>query len=373
MSLVTPCYVIDLDRLTNNLEKISRLRWEAPCKILLALKGFSTQCLLPFLLRHLDGVSASGAFEARLGKSLQATVSTFSPAYSAQTVHAVVHDSDMIVFNSVQQYKDFSNIAHRAGKSCGLRVNPEYSELPEDFGANPCQRFSRLGVLKKDMPSPRNFGAGRIEGIHLHTMCGQNADTLERMLNYLAENFDSVLRRISWINVGGGQLYGADDYNMELAITCIKQFSSCYNIPVFAEPCEGILTGCGFLVTTVLDIVHNEIDIAILDSSAVCHLSDAVYRDWKREVLGGGEPGQLPYAVRLAGNSCYASDFFGDYSFPQPLKRGDRVVFCDTASYTAVKACMFNGIPLPSIGLYSENGGFQLEKQFGYRVFQQTL
>lgn len=373
MNLVTPCYVIDLDRLEKNLEQVSSLREKALCKIFFSLKGFSTEYLLPKLLNHLDGISASGSFEAHLGKSLNATVSTFSPAYSAESFSVITHDSDMIVFNSVQQYKDFSSIAHESGISCGIRINPEYTELPANFSANPCQRYSRLGVLKNDLPPLDNFGPGKIEGVHLHTMCGQNADTLSRTITFLAENFDSILKRVSWINLGGGQLYGADDYHMDLAIKCINQLATYYNVPILTEPCEGVLIGCGFFVTTVLDIVHNEMDIAILDGSAICHLSDAVYRGWKRDVLGGADSGFYPYTVRLAGNSCYAGDIFGDYSFPEPIKRGDRIIFCDTATYTTVKACMFNGIPFPSVGVYSRKDGFQTKKEYGYDIFRKTL
>ena len=175
------------------------------------------------------------------------------------------------------------------------------------------------------------------------------------------------------MNVGGGQLYGADDYDLDLAAKGIQRVVDRYGIQVVAEPCEGILTACGYLIATVLDIVHNEKDVAILDASAVCHLSDAVYRGWKRDVLGVGEPGTYPYTVRLAGNSCYAGDIFGDYSFPQPLRPSDRVVFCDTETYTAEKACMFNWIPLPSLGTFCKRDGFQLKKQYGYEVFLATL
>ena len=373
MDLVTPCYVIDLDRLQKNLTKISALKKMVPCKILLALKGFSSECLLPYLLEYVDGVSASGEYEAHLGKQFQTNVSTFSPAYSPETICSIMHDSDMVIFNSVQQYDRFSSLAHRYNVSCGIRINPEYSELPESFGANPCQRFSHLGIQKDDMPDLDAFGHGKIEGIHLHTMCAQNSDTLYRTLKHLIREYDEVLKRVVWLNVGGGQLYGADDYDLNLAAKGIQSIIDRYDIQVVAEPCEGLLTECGYLIATVLDVVHNEKDIAILDASAVCHLSDAVYRGWKPDVLGAGEPGMYPHTVRLAGNSCYAGDIFGDYSFPQPLRPGERVVFCDTASYAAVKACMFNGLQLPALGTFSKRDGFQLKKQFGFDVYRATL
>lgn len=373
MDFSTPCYVIDLDRLSRNLDNISKLQRQADCKVLLALKGFSMAKVLPFILERLDGLSASGAFEAKLGKGSQAVVSTFAPAYPPETFRVVTENSDMIVFNSVDQYQALSPAAREAGASCGLRINPKYSELAEDLGSNPCRRYSHLGIKKETLPPMEAFGAGKVEGVHLHTMCAQGADTLERTVRHLIKEFSPVLENVSWINLGGGQLYGADDYDMDRAIQCINSLKEGYSGTVFVEPCEGVLTQCGFLVTRVLDVVHNEIDIAILDSSAICHLSDAVYRGWEREVLGGGDWGQYPYDIRLAGCSCYPGDIFGDYSFPAPLRKGDLVVFQDAAVYTATKACMFNGIPLPNAAVYSEHDGLQMQAQYGYEIFRRTL
>ena len=373
MKFTTPSYVFELDRISQNLEKISRFRKEAPCKVLLALKGASSKSLLSVLLPHLDGVSASGAFEARLGKEHHTLVSVFSPAYTAENFPAILENSDIVVFNSLNQFETYSSLIHKSKKTCGIRLNPMYSELSDTFTANPCRRYSHLGIRRQELPPISTFGPGGIGGIHFHTMCGQNADTLSRTIEYLVQNFDMYLRRVSWINIGGGQLYGAEDYQIDTAVQAIRRLARLYNVPIYAEPCEGILTGSGFYVTTVTDIVHNEMDIAILDGSAVCHLTDAVYRGWKRDVLNGGEPGDFPYTVRLVGNSCYAGDIFGEYSFPQPLKRGEKVIFCDTASYTAVKACMFNGLPLPSMVLYSRAGGIKSIKKYDYHVFRQTL
>lgn len=373
MSFTTPCYVIDLDRLSKNLDNISKLQQQSGCKVLLALKGFSMARVLPFVLGRLDGLSASGAFEAKLGKEFQAVVSTFAPVYPPESFQMVVENSDMIVFNSIDQFQELSSVAKQCGVSCGIRINPQYSELSENFGANPCRRYSHLGVIREALPHPKVFGTGKIEGIHLHTMCAQGADTLQRTIQQLMERFDPLLENVSWINLGGGQLYGADDYNMDLAIQSINILKEKYPCAIFVEPCEGILTQCGVLVTRVLDVVHNDMDIAILDSSAICHLSDAVYRGWTREVLGGSQIGQYDYNIRLVGCSCYAGDIFGDYSFPTPLRKGDLVVFQDAAIYTAVKACMFNGIPLPRTAVYSKQGGVQLQTEYGYDVFRRTL
>ena len=373
MKFTTPCYIVDLDRLFKNLRKISKLQSQTGCKVLLALKGHSTAETLPFILEHLDGLSASGAFEAKLSKEFDAVTSTFAPAYPPDTFPMVVENSDMLVFNSFRQFQELAPTARRNGVSCGIRINPQYSELPEDMGANPCRKSSHLGVLKEVLPPLAEFGPGKIEGIHLHTMCAQYADTLEHTIHHLIEQFKPYLERISWINLGGGQLYGDDDYDMDRATQSIRLLKKCCSASIFVEPCEGILTQCGFLATRVLDVVHNDIDIAILDSSAICHLSDAVYRGWSRDVLGAGEPDELPYNIRLAGCSCYAGDIFGDYSFPAPLQIGDLVIFQDAAVYTAVKACMFNGIPLPQTALYSKRDGLSQPKHYDYDLFRQTL
>ena len=373
MGFTTPCYVIDLDRLSRNLDNISKLQQQSGCKVLLALKGFSMARVLPFILKRLDGLSASGAFEAKLGKEFQAVVSTFAPVYPPETFQTVVETSNMVVFNSINQYQEFSSVARQYGVSCGIRINPQYSELSENFGANPCRRYSHLGVTRETLSHPEFFRTEKIEGIHLHTMCAQGADTLRRTIQQLMERFDPFLENVSWINLGGGQLYGADDYNMDLAIQSINALKEKYPCSIFVEPCEGILTQSGALVTRVLDVVHNDMDIAILDSSAICHLSDAVYRGWTREVLGGGQVSQYAYNFRLAGCSCYAGDIFGDYSFPAPLQAGDLVVFQDSAIYSSVKACMFNGIPLPRTAVYSKRGGFQMQTEYGYDVFRRTL
>lgn len=373
MDLTTPCYIVDLDRLTKNLSNISKLQRQTGCKVLLALKGFSMPGVIPIILKSLDGLSASGAFEARLAREFRSFVSTFAPAYPPAAFPQVVENSDIVVFNSEKQFKDLSPAAVKKGVSCGIRINPQYSELPENFGADPCCKYSHLGILGEALPSFRDFGLGKIEGIHLHTMCAQGADTLDRTIKNLIDRFDPILNRVTWLNLGGGQLYGTDDYDMDLAIASIRALTERYPLSVFVEPCEGILTQCGFLLTRVLDIVHNEMDIAVLDSSAVCHLSDAVYRGWTRDVLGGGEPDQYAYNIRLAGCSCYAGDIFGDYSFPFPLQKGDLVAFQDAAIYSAVKACWFNGLPLPGTAVYSKRNGLQMQKEYGYELFRQTL
>lgn len=370
--MITPCHIIDLDRLQSNLKgPIRKLREKTDCKVLLAIKGFSADTILPYMKDDLDGISASGAFEAILGKSIfdSGTICTFSPAYQEHTIKTVAQNSNLVIFNSLYQYEKFAQIVSNAGCSCGIRINPEYTELPMDFSPNPCQKYSRLGIKKINMPDISMFSSAKIEGIHLHTMCEQNSDTLEHTIDYLINNYDPVLKRIKWLNLGGGQMYADDDYDLECAIKALTKLKSYYNFEIIVEPCEGIMTKCGYLVSSVVDIVHNEMDIAILDTSGVCHFPDAVYRDWKHDIKNAAEAGVLNYTYRLTGPSCYAGDIWGDYSFDSPLQRGQYIVFEDTASYSMVKNNTFNGIPFPALGIYDSQNGLRITKTYDYKNF----
>ncbi len=371
MVLPTPCHIIDLDRLQHNLDdRIGELRKKIGCTVLLAIKGFSADTILPYMHNSLDGISASGAFEARLGKTVfKKCVSTFSPAYQQNTINDVIKYSDKIIFNSLYQYYAFSQLAVNAGCSCGIRINPEYSELPMDFGPNPCQKYSRLGIKRMNMPDTSLFAEECIEGIHLHTMCEQNADVLDRTIDILIDQYDPILKKIKWLNLGGGQMYADDGYDLELAISAFLKLKSRYSFEVIIEPCEGIMTQCGYLVTTVVDIVHNDIDIAILDASGICHFPDVVYRGWRHDVKDADIPNKLPYTYRLTGPSCYAGDIWGDYSFPKPLKRGEHIIFLDTAPYSMVKNNTFNGIPMPTLAIYDKKNGLIIKKQYDYDSF----
>lgn len=381
MQLPTPCHIIDLDHLNYNLENpIFQLRKEASCKVILALKGFSSDVILPYMVDKLDGFCASGLFEARLGREYtDKLISTFSPVYSMDHISQILDYSNMVVFNSLQHFLRYHSALKGHDCSCGIRINPEYSELPKEYGANPCTPESHLGIRKADMPSLELFAPGRIEGIHLHTMCAQYSNTLERTVDHLEKEFDCYLKQIRWLNLGGGQLLADPDYDIAHAVSIIKNLKQKYNVEILLEPCEGVVTGCGYYVTTVMDIIDNQIQTAILDGSAICHMSDCVYRNWRRDILGaldvtdGENNPQYPYQYRLAGSSCYAGDIFGIYAFKEPLRVGDRIIFSDTASYTMVKACMFNGIPFPALATYSKKTGLSIVAQYDYLCFHQIL
>lgn len=374
MNCQTPYHVIDLDVLHQNLDnQIHTLMDKANCKMLLAIKGFSSDIVLPLIRDKIDGISASGYYEARLGRTyVGKTVFTYSPAYDDLSFERVVDNSDIISFNSVSQYKKYASFAQRKGRSCGLRINPEYSALSQDNGANPCQRFSRLGTKVEDMPPIKEFALGKIEGIHMHTMCDQDADELEKTIDILINQFDEYLCRIRWINLGGGQMYAREGYDIENAIKSIQRLHEKYDAEIYLEPCSGIMVNTGSYVVSVVDIVHNEVDIAIVDGSAICHMPDAVYRGWWHDIRGAGEANDFPYQYRIAGCTCYAGDYWGDYSFQNPLSVGDQIVFDDTAYYMMVKSCFFNGIPFPSFATFTKAEGLVVRKKYGFDTFIQN-
>ena len=371
MDISTPCHVIDLDKLRSNLEfPIKYIREETKCHVLLAIKGFSAPSILSYMRDGLDGISASGLYEARLGKeAIDKFVCTFSPAYQIHNFNEVAQYSDAIVFNSIKQFSMYNALAYKKGCTCGIRINLEYSELPENFDANPNQKYSRLGIKFDDMPSISMFETGKIEGIHLHTMCEQGADTLERTICVLIEKYDLYLRRIQWLNLGGGQMYAKNDYDVERAIRSLNVLRKRYDVEVYLEPCAGIMSDCGYYATTVVDIVQNEMNIAILDGSSICHMPDAVYRGWHRRVRGADGVGINEHNYRLTGPSCFPGDIWGDYSFPEPLNIGDLIIFEDAAHYTSVKSSMFNGLPLPTLATYNKAEGFKIKKEYGYEHF----
>ena len=373
--LPTPCHVIDLDKLRSNLEySIKRIREESNCNVLLAIKGFSADTILPLMREGLDGVSASSAFEARFGnESVGKYVCTFSPSYQEHNIKEVVKYSDAVIFNSEEQFISYNKIAYEKGCSCGIRINPEYSGLPKDFAPDPCQPYSRLGIISERMPSISMFDKGKIEGIHLHNMCEQNVDVLEKTVSILQDKFDPYLKRIKWLNLGGGQMYAKDGYDLSRAIKCFQSIHERYDVDIYLEPCAGIMVGCGYYIVTVIDIIENVKNIAIVDGSGICHMIDSVYRGWRRDISGAGEADVHPYAYQLAGSSCYAGDIWGDYSFPNPLKPGDRIVFEDTAAYSMVKNNTFNGIQRPSLAVYNKAEGLIIKKQYDYEGFIKCL
>lgn len=368
----SPCYVVDERLLTRNLELLRSIEERTGCRILLAQKGFSLFAVYPLVGRYLSGVTSSSLFEARLGREeMGKEVHIYAPAYVESEFDEILQVCDHIVFNSFGQWNRFKGRVKAAGKkiSCGIRVNPEYSEIETEL-YNPCAPCSRLGVTRKNFRPDELDG---IDGLHFHTLCEQNADTLERTVRVVDESFGPYLKRMKWINFGGGHHITRPDYDVEALIRSIRFFQDKYGLTVYLEPGEAVALDTGYLVGTVLDLVENGMQLAVLDISAECHMPDVLEMPYRPSILGAGKPGEFPFTYRLGGPTCLAGDVIGDYSFPQPLRPGDRLVFGDMAHYTMVKNNMFNGINLPSIALYGEETGMRVIRRFGYGDFRSRL
>ncbi len=366
----TPCYVCEEELLENNLKILDYVQQKSGAKILLALKGFAFYRTFDLIKKYLYGCSASGLYEAMLAdEEMGKEIHTYSPAFKEKEIGAIAEISDHIIFNSFSQWQKYKDIAMPLA-SCGIRVNPEVSSSPTDL-YNPCAPFSRLGVTKKEFREDLLDG---IEGLHFHALCEQNADALEKVLEGFEEKFAHLIPRMKWINMGGGHLITSPEYDVEKLINIIKDFKKRYNdIDVYLEPGEAIGRNTGVLVASVLDIVHNQMDIAILDTSAEAHMPDTIIMPYRPEVRGAGKPGEKKYTYRLAGNTCLAGDVMGDYSFDEPLKPGDKIIFEDQMHYTIVKNTTFNGIKLPSLAILNKEGEFNIIKEFGYVHYKRRL
>ncbi len=369
----TPCFVIDEAKVRGNLAILDRVRARTGCRILLALKAFGMFSLFPLIRRTLQGVCASSPHEARLGREeFGGEVHTFAAGYSEADVRELLNLTDHLIFNSFSLWKRFRPLVAQSGRNirCGIRINPEYSEAPVVL-YDPCAPLSRLGVRQEDFLMEDLEG---ITGLHLHTLCEQNADALARTLAVVETKFGKYLYDLDWLNLGGGHHITRPDYDLDLLCELIERFRKKYGVEIYLEPGEAVVLNAGILVASVLDIVHNEMDIAILDASATAHMPDVIEMPYRPEVAGAGRPGEFGHTYRLAGHSCLAGDVIGDYSFAAPLKVGDKVAFLDQAHYTMVKSTTFNGLRLPAIGLYREESDeLQIVRSFGYEDFKSRL
>ena len=371
--LPTPCYIVDEGLLVKNLEILQSVQVQTGCRILLALKGFSMFSVFPLVGKYLKGITASSLFEARLGfEEMGQEVHVYSPAYLDEEFAEMLGYADHLVFNSFDQWCHFKGrVANCPGKkiSCGIRVNPEYSEI-ETAIYDPCYQHSRLGVTLANFQPD---GLDGLEGIHFHTLCEQNSDTLVRTVKVVEEKFGPYLHQMKWLNLGGGHHITRPDYDLATLVQTILYLKNKYHLEIYLEPGEAIALNTGFLVAKVLDIVDNGMEIAILDTSAACHMPDVLEMPYRPKIIDAGMPGELAYTYRLGGMTCLAGDVIGDYSFKQPLKPGDRLVFCDMAHYTMVKNNTFNGVNLPAIALYNEADGIKIVRRFGYADFRNRL
>jgi carboxynorspermidine decarboxylase len=370
--LPTPCYIVDERLLKRNLEILKTVQDRTGCRILLALKGFSMYAVFPLIREYLKGVTASSLFEARLGfEEMGGEVHVYSPAYIEDEFEELLKYCDHIVFNSFSQWNKYKARVrnHQKPIECGIRINPEYSEIETPI-YNPCYAHSRLGVTLDNF---RPDDLDGIDGLHFHTMCEQNSDTLERTIEVVDEKFGSYMKGLKWVNFGGGHHITRKDYDLDRLVRTILFIKEKYHVDVYLEPGEAVALNTGYLVASVLDVVNNGMDIAILDTSAACHMPDVLEMPYRPRIIGAGYPGEFAHTFRLGGLTCLAGDVIGDYSFQNPLKPKDRLVFCDMAHYTMVKNNMFNGVNLPCIALFSEEEGVRTLKRFGYSDYKSRL
>jgi len=368
--LPTPCYTVDESLLIKNLELLNRVQERTGCHILLAQKAFSMFSLYPLIGQYLSGTTASSLFEARLGyEEMGKENHVFSPAYLDTEFDEILSVCDHVVFNSFDQWVKFKSKAVNAECECGIRINPECS-TQEHAIYDPCASGSRLGVTAQQFRPDLLEG---ITGLHFHTLCEQNSDALEVTLDAVEAKFGTYLHQMKWLNFGGGHHITRSDYDVEKLISCIQRIQDKYQVEVYLEPGEAVVLNTGFLVSSVLDIVDNGIRIAILDTSAACHMPDVLEMPYRPEIIGAGMPEEKPYRYRLGGPTCLGGDIIGDYSFDRPLMHGDRLVFCDMAHYTMVKNNTFNGMNLPSIAVIGQQKQIRMIRSFGYEDFKNRL
>ncbi|MDD6071108.1 MAG: carboxynorspermidine decarboxylase [Clostridiales bacterium] len=368
----TPCYVVDEKKLIENLEILQDIEKQSGCHILLAQKAFSMFSVYPLIGKYLSGTTASGLYEARLGKEEMGKENhVFAPAYKEEHMRELVMICDHIIFNSVAQYEKYKGMCRDV--SVGLRVNPRCSTQGDHAIYDPCASGSRLGVTKEQLPETLFWGEGGVEGLHFHTLCEQNCDDLITTFQAVEEQFGEILHKVKWLNMGGGHHITRKDYDREALIRLIQYIRNTYDVEVYLEPGEAIALNAGYLVTEVMDIVKNDMDILVLDASAACHMPDVLEMPYRPPLRDGYEAGEKPYTYRLSSLTCLAGDVIGDYSFEKKVQVGDRLIFEDMAIYSMVKNNTFNGIPLPDICLLKENGKIEVVKEFSYEDFKGRL
>lgn len=373
--LPTPCYVIQEEQLRQNLEILKGVMDRTGCKILLAQKAFSMYEVYPLIAQYLSGTTASGLYEAKLGAEEMGIpfgkeTHIFSPAYKEEEFDEILTYCDHIVFNSFEQLERFGKRAAEAGKSVGLRINPQYSTQEGHEIYDPCAAGSRLGVtIEKFRPELLEY----VDGLHFHTLCEQDAQPLHDTLKEVERQFGEWLPKMKWLNFGGGHHITREGYDIALLEQCICKMKEKYDLEIFLEPGEAVALNAGVLLTKVEEIVQNSIQIAILDTSAACHMPDVLEMPYRPPLQDGYEAEEKAYTYRLAGPTCLAGDVIGDYSFEEPLKRGDTLTFEDMAIYTMVKNNTFNGMRLPAIVLEDKDGECRVVRQFEYEDFKMRL
>lgn len=369
-AIATPVYLIDESLIEENMRVLQYVKDRTGCMIFHALKSYASFATFPMMSKYLDGTCASGLNEARLGyEEFKKEVHTFGAAYNEKEIGQILKYSNSIIFNSFYQLLKYGEMARKSSVEIGLRLNPGYAEVTTEM-YNPCAPCSRLGILhdifNEEFPKHKSM----VDGLHFHAMCEQNSDVLERILKSFEKLYSPYIKGLKWVNFGGGHHITRDDYSLERLIKLINNFKKKYGVQVYLEPGEASVLNAGVLISSVLDIVNNEMEIAILDASAETHMPDVLLMPYRPNIMKSGQPSEKKYTYRLAGPSCLAGDVVGDYSFDQPLKRGDKMIFTDMALYSIVKSTTFNGINLPDISVIRDEGKIEIVKRFGYKNYR---
>ena len=372
--LPSPCYVLEEALLRRNLQLIKSVKDRAGVDIILAFKAFALWEAFPIVREYIPTSTASSIHEARLAyEELGCLAHTYSPAYTDATFDDILRYSSHITFNSLTQFNHFAErvAAYDRHISCGLRINPEFSDVETDL-YNPCAPGSRLGVVVNQLPATLPAG---IEGLHFHTLCESTSYDLERTLAVVEERFAPWLSQVKWLNMGGGHLMTRKGYDVDHLVKLLTDFRARHpHLQLIMEPGSAFAWQTGTLETTIVDIVENHgIRTAILDASFACHMPDCLEMPYKPAIRGAKEPGEAPYTYRMGGNSCLSGDFVGDWSFDAPLAIGDRIIFEDMIHYTIVKTTMFNGVPHPAIAVRRPDGSTQVWKQFTYEDYRNRM
>lgn len=375
-ALETPCFVTDLGALEDNLRIMQMIQQRSGCKILLALKGFAQWSTFPLVRKYLVGATSSSVAEARLAREeLGGEVHAYAPAYSDAEMTELVTLADHIVLNSPNQWRRHRatiEAARASGRalSCGMRVNPEHREVSTEL-YDPAAPYSRLGTTRANLRAEDLKG---LDGLHFHTLCELGSDALERTLAAFEAKFGDLIPGLQWVNFGGGHHVTRPGYDHDLLVRLIQEFRQRWGVTVYLEPGEAVALGTGVLVAQVQDLFENGMPIAILDTSATAHMPDVLEMPYRPMIVGGEKPGVHPHTYRLGGMTCLAGDVIGDYSFKEPLKIGDKLVFLDMAHYTMVKTTTFNGVRLPSIATHDPSTGLiEVKRRFGYLDYRDRL
>ncbi|MEG2066237.1 MAG: carboxynorspermidine decarboxylase [Tannerellaceae bacterium] len=367
----SPCYVMEEQLLRRNLSLIKRVKERAGVNIILAFKAFALWKAFPIVREYIPYSTASSIYEAQLAfEEMGSRAHTYSPAYTEADFPAILRYSSHVTFNSLTQFHRFYPMVQADGNrvSCGLRINPEYSEVETDL-YNPCAPGSRMGIVSDLLGDTLPEG---VEGFHFHTLCESSSYDLENTLREVEKRFGRFLPQLKWLNMGGGHLMTRRDYDTDHLIALLQSFKAKYpNLEVIMEPGSAFAWQTGFLLATVVDIVENHgIKTAIMDASFTCHMPDCLEMPYKPAIRYATDPIAGKPTYRIGGNSCLSGDYMGDWSFDAPLQVGDKLIFEDMIHYTIVKTSMFNGIPHPSIALLKEEGELVIYRKFGYEDYK---